>query len=85
MRRTWIGAAATAAITFGAAGYAVAENAPPSSPHHWIQKGSDPPPGDAFTNDRRGERAQTAAPQKSTGEMGPSMGENQKPHGMVGP
>ena len=79
MRRTWIGAAAAAAITFGTAGYAVAQDQQPSSSQQ-MQKDRDPPPGDAGTPDKRGERAQTTAPQKSTGE-----GENQKPNGKVAP
>jgi hypothetical protein len=61
MTRTWIGAAAAAAIIFGTAGYAVAQDKQPSSSQQ-LQKGSDPPPGDAQTGDKRGERAQTAAP-----------------------
>jgi hypothetical protein len=89
MTRTWIGAAATAAITFGTAGYAVALDKQPSSSQPMLQKDRDPPPGDAQTPDKRGERAMTAAPQNSpqnsNGEVGPSMGENQKPKGMVGP
>ena len=93
MRKTWIGAAAAAAITFGSAGYAVALDYQLSSPQQ-IQKDRDPPPGDAFTPDKRAERAMTpapqksavtAAPQKSMGGLAPTMGENQKPKGMVGP
>ena len=84
MRTTWLGAAAAAAIAFGAAGYAVAQDNQPSSSQQ-MQKDRDAPPGDAFTPDKRGERAQTAAPQKPAGEVGPPMGENQKPNGKVGP
>jgi hypothetical protein len=61
MRRTWIGAAAAAAITLGTIGYAVAQDKQPSSSQQ-MQKDRDPPPGDAQTPDKRGERAQTAAP-----------------------
>ena len=67
MRRTWIGAAAIAALTFGTAGYAAAQDKQPSSSQQQMQTDRDPPPGDAQTSDKRGERAQTAAPQKSTG------------------
>ena len=74
MRRTWIGAAAAAAVTFGTAGYSVAQDNPPNSSQQ-VQKDRDRPPGDAQTPDKRGERAQTAAPQKSTGEMTPPAGE----------
>ena len=84
METTWIGAAAAAAIALGAAGYAVAQDSQPSSSQQ-MQQNRDAPPGDAFIPDKRGERAQTAAPQKSKGEVGPSMGENQKPNGKVGP
>jgi hypothetical protein len=84
MRRTWIGAAAAAAITFGTAGYAVALDEQPSSSQQ-MRKDRDHPPGDAFTSDKRGERAMTAAPRKSTDAVGPRMGEDQKPKGKVGP
>jgi hypothetical protein len=60
MKRTRICAAA-AAIIVGAAGYAVAQDKQPSSSQQ-MQKDSDPPPGDAQTPDKRGERAQTPAP-----------------------
>jgi hypothetical protein len=50
-----------------------------------MQTDRDRPPGDAQTPDKRGERAMTAAPPKSTGEIGPRMGEDQKPKGKVGP
>jgi hypothetical protein len=54
MRRTWIGAAAAAAITIGTAGYPVAlDNQPTSSQQ--MQKDRDRPPGDAQTPDKRGE------------------------------
>ena len=61
MRGTWIGAAAAAAITFGTAGYAASLSQPSSSQQ--MEQNRDPPPGDAFTPDKRGERAQTAWPQ----------------------
>jgi hypothetical protein len=61
MRRTFICAVA-AAIIVGAAGYAVAQDKQPSSSQQQVQKGSDPPPSDAQTPDKRGERAQTPAP-----------------------
>ena len=62
MRRTWTCAAAVAIIV-GATGYAVAQDdKQPSSSQQMQNKDSDPPPGDAQTSDKRGERAQTTAP-----------------------
>lgn len=63
------GAAAAAAITLGTTGYAVALVKQPSSSQQMLQKDRDPPPGDAQTLDKRGERAMSAAPQRSTGEV----------------
>ena len=85
MRRIWIGAPAVAAIIFGTAGYAVGEDKQPGSSQQQMQKDRDPPPGDAQTSDKRGERAMTPAPKEPTGAVGPRMGEDQKPNGKVGP
>ena len=74
MRRTWICAAAAAALTIGAAGYAVAQDKQPNSSQQ-VQKDRDPPPGDAQTPDKRGERAQTAAPM-SEGQAQSTAGSN---------
>ncbi len=74
MRRTWIFAAAAAALTIGAAGYAVAQDKQPNSSQQ-MQKDRDRPPGDAQTPDQRGERAQTAAPM-SEGQAQSTAGSN---------
>jgi hypothetical protein len=75
MRRTWIGAAAAVAVTFGIAGYAVAQDKQPGSSQQ-MQKDRDPPPGDAQTPDKRGERAQTAAPMSGSEHRDQSTASN---------
>jgi uncharacterized protein HemX len=74
MRRTWICAAVAAALAIGASGYAVAQDKQPNSSQQ-MQKDRDRPPGDAQTPDKRGERAQTAAP-LSEGQAQSAAGSN---------
>jgi hypothetical protein len=76
MRRTWVSAAAAAAISISSAGHAWAQEkqagrdqAPAAQK---IQKDRDPPPG-AQNIDQRAERMQSAAPM--------SEGQGRKPAG----
>jgi hypothetical protein len=77
MRRTWISAAAAAAISVVSAGHAWAqEKQPDRAPQaQKMQKDRDPPPG-AENMNKRGERMQNTAPtdesqlQKPAGKLG---------------
>ncbi len=82
MRRTWIGAAAAAALIVGAAGHAGAQE------RHSAQdqvpagsggaEGSDPAPGAENIN-KRAERAQSAAPMSEGQGQKPTDAQGQKP------
>jgi hypothetical protein len=61
MRKIWIAMVVASAVSFVTAGYAAAQDKQPSSSQQ-MQKDRDPPPGDAQTGDKRGERAETPAP-----------------------
>jgi hypothetical protein len=70
MRKTAMGIVTAFAVSLIPAAYAEAQDKQPTSSQQ-MQKDRDPPPGDAQTPDKRGERAQTAAPM--------SEGQGQKP------
>ncbi len=74
MRRTWIGAAAVAALTVGATGYGVAQERQPGQDQtqtpaaHQMEKGQRAQAPGAGNMERRGERAQNAQAEPSTGQ-----------------
>jgi len=74
MRRTWIGAAAVAALTVGATGFGVAQERQPGQDQtqtpaaHQMEKGQRAQPPGAGNMERRGERAQNAQAEPSTGQ-----------------
>jgi hypothetical protein len=82
MRRTWIGAAAAAALIVGAAGHAGAQERQSGQDQvpaaQEMQKGRDPPPGAENIN-KRAERAQSAAPMSEGQGQKPADAQGQKP------